>query len=192
LEIVDFETGPRDNLKRGERQAAEAADDDVCLIDGKPVHAKNHGIKAQMTAGVEGAKVTIWALKEIGATERDLNNPNNCFGNRGLAKEEAANGRLVLKMVAVAGRTEYLRLPAVDMLNGEAQVVLPAEITKAGKYYLEVELYLAVNGDVDTESDMALPNLTDNVDMFTADVLEVVTTGKPKKTNVDQRQEGHQ
>jgi hypothetical protein len=181
LEIVDFETGPRDNLKRGERQAAEAADDDVCLIDGKPVHAKNHGIKAQMTAGVEGAKVTIWALKEIGATERDLNNPNNCFGNRGLAKEEAANGRLVLKMVAVAGRTEYLRLPAVDMLNGEAQVVLPAEITKAGKYYLEVELYLAVNGDVDTESDMALPNLTDNVDMFTADVLEVVTTGKPKK-----------
>ncbi len=188
LEIVDFQTGPRDNLKRGERQVAEevavdevAVDNDVCLIDGKAVHAKNHGIRARMTAGVEGAKVTIWALKEIGAADRDLNDPNNCLGNRGLAKEDTANGRIVLKLVAVGSRTEYKRFPAVDMLNGEAQVVFPADVTMAGNYYLEAELYLAVNGDVDPNSDMALPNLTDNVDMFTADMMQIVDTGKPRK-----------
>jgi hypothetical protein len=180
LEIVNFEPGPRETARHGERQAAEV-DPDVCIIDGKPVHAKNHGMNVKMTAGVEGAKVTIWALKAVGAADRNLNDPNNCLGNRGLAKEDTANGRLVLKLVAVAGRTEYMRLPTIDMLNGEAQAVLPADITKAGKYYLEAELYLAVNGDVDPNSDMALPNLTDNVDMFTADIMEVLPTGKPKK-----------
>ncbi len=122
----------------------------------------------EMTAGAEVARVTIWALRD---------DPTSATG---YAKDRAANGKVKLKLMKVGSRELLQEVDAVDMLNGEVVITCPI-IIKAGQYYIEAELYLAVNGAVDPTSDLALSTTTNNVDMFTADMLTVKDTGNPRK-----------
>lgn len=138
--------------------AAKKCDDDA-----------NDGINnVEMTAGAEVARITIWALRD---------DPSSATG---LAKDRAANGKVKLKLMKVGSRELLLEVAPVDMLNGEVVITAPI-ITLAGKFYIEAELTLAVNGAIDPTSDLALPTTANNVGMFTADMLTVKDTGKPRK-----------
>jgi hypothetical protein len=168
LEIVKFEAGPRDRDGMRATTLCLPADKASKKCDDDP----NDGIEGHMTAGVAGARVTVWALKDT---------PGQA---KGLGKDPAANGKLVLKLVAMDRKT-YKELPAVNMLNGEGQVTFPSDLTLAGDFYIEIELRLAVNGHMDTTNPLALPTVVNNVDMFTADKVIVEPTKKVSKLKLE-------
>lgn len=169
LEITKFEAGPRDRIGTRAGTPCQAAD----KISKKCDDDSTDGIEGHMTAGVAGARVTVWALRDA---------PGQA---KGLGKDPAANGRLVLKLVAVADRKMYKELPAVNMLNGEGQVTFPADLTLAADFYIEIELRLAVNGHTDATNPQALPTVVNNVDMFTADKVIVEPTKKVAKLKLE-------
>lgn len=192
LEIVSFTPAPKDPLtavvpapttNSGERAKQDKQRNEVCV--GKTSVAQDlepcvnalgetyNGIHAEITAGYKGAMVVVHALRDSANAER------------GVARDRAANGKVVLKIVSQADRSVYMELPPVDMLNGEAKIVLPAGITKAGDYYLEAELYLAVNGHIDPSHELALTKYINNVDMFTTDELVVKATGNARKLKLE-------
>jgi hypothetical protein len=178
LEIVGFKAASEDPIR--ERMKDETAGemynpDDFDDIDGDgsvdvPIdgvyQAAKDGIMGMTTAGVGGGKFVIHALTEDAAS------------STGMMIDKGANGIVKLELLDYDGEVE---IPEVEMLNGQAIVELPAELTKAGGYCVKAKLMLPLNGDPDPISSLALPREISSTDLYTKDHLIIKDTGVASK-----------